>query len=604
MDIMTGIPGGIPSKIAHAQEKAESASKKEASDSNLLPMSVFYGGNTGTCEGFAQDLETKASDYGFAATIQSLDDATENFPINQPVVIITASYEGKPPDNAKNFVSWLEQLKGQDKLKNVNYTVFGVGNSDWVSTFHRIPKLVDAAMEEKGATRAFEAGFTNVKEDLVGPWEIWSEGLWKTLRSAHGSKGPVETKALSVTIESSKTAKTLGGDEMNFGTVIANYELADTEVGPAKRHIDVRLPQDTQYTAGDYLVVQPKNPSDIISRVLRVFNIAEDDMISVAGSRKKFMPTKPISLHRFLTDAVELSTPITKTQISTLISYAKPEQKKALETLLDPEKYSELLSKRYSIIDTLEEFPSALPFSVYIDMLQHLSPRQYSISSSALAPINNPSNKAYADIASITFDVFQAPAWSGHSIFQGVASTYLASRQPGDRISCFIRSTNIGFRLPSNPITPVIMISAGTGIAPMRAFIQERAAILEAGVIKLGPAILFFGCRHEDKDFIYREELKEWEKKGAVEVKIACSRPDNGKKQYVQDLIWEEKERLAEMFRDGGKIYLCGSAEKLGRSAAEVCKKIHMEKSGCGEKEADEWLERQKEDRYISDVYG
>ena len=129
-DIMTGIPGGIPSKIAHAQEKEENVSKKDVSDSKLMPMSIFYGGNTGTCEGFAQDLETKASDYGFVATIQSLDSATENLPTDQPVIIITASYEGKPPDNGKNFVSWLEQVKGQDKLKNVNYAVFGVGNSD------------------------------------------------------------------------------------------------------------------------------------------------------------------------------------------------------------------------------------------------------------------------------------------------------------------------------------------------------------------------------------------------------------------------------------------------------------------------------------------
>ena len=139
------------------------------------------------------------------------------------------------------------------------------------------------------------------------------------------------------------------------------------------------------------------------------------------------------------------------------------------------------------------------------------------------------------------------------------------------------------------------MVSAGTGIAPMRAFLQERAAIKEAGVKKLGPAILFFGCRNKDKDFIYEDELKEWEKQGIVEVKPAFSRPDNGPKQYVPDVMEANKDHTAELFRDGGRIYLCGSAARLGKSTAEISKKIYREKSGKSEEEADEW--------YISDVY-
>jgi cytochrome P450/NADPH-cytochrome P450 reductase len=329
----------------------------------------------------------------------------------------------------------------------------------------------------------------------------------------------------------------------------------------------------------------------------------DNDLITITGSKKKFLLADTASVWDFFSSVVELNTPITKRQIDRILQHAKDDKKPSLEKLKGDATYQIYLQKRYSIIDVLDEFDVQIPMNAYVDMLQPLTPRQYSISSSPLYPINTLSADEAKQLVSITYDVFESPAWSGHGTFQGTASTYLASRHPGDRMSCFIRPTNVGFRLPPSPETPVIMIAAGTGLAPMRAFIQERAAIAEAGVRKLGPATLFFGCRHEDKDFIYKEELLEWEKNGIVQVKPAFSKMEN-KPKYVQDVIWENKDEVADMFKAGGKIYLCGSAARLGKSAAEVCKKIYRERTGAGEKEADEWLERQKEDRYVSDVFG
>ena len=153
-----------------------------------------------------------------------------------------------------------------------------------------------------------------------------------------------------------------------------------------------------------------------------------------------------------------------------------------------------------------------------------------------------------------------------------------------------------------------MMFAAGTGIAPMRAFLQERATIESAGGSrKLGPALLFYGCRDAEKDFLYKSELAEWEKLGIVKVYGAYSRAPGagtaGHPKYVQDAIWEEREQCAALFRSGGRIYLCGSAAKLGKSSADVCKKIWMEQTGKGEDDAEEWLQRVKTDRYVSDVY-
>jgi cytochrome P450/NADPH-cytochrome P450 reductase len=604
--LLTGIPGGVPSEVAEKNKKdSEKAQNLTESGGKKAKFAIFFGGNTGTCEGMAQDLQTKAEDHGLYGEIRSLDSATEHLPTDCPVVIITASYEGKPPDNAKKFVSWLETKHDVSLLKDVKYAVFGIGNSDWVDTYHRIPKLVDNTLEKLGATRICPAGFSNVKEDLVGPWEDFLEPLLDSLRKSAGTSGEFVGKEVSVNIQSIKDSKKARPDESAFGTVLVNRELAGTEIGPAKKHMEIRLPASDgtdHYSAGDYLVVTPRNPKIIVDRVMSHFNLKDDQAISVKNSSKLFLPKEPMSVKEFLFTAVELSTPITRRQVETIIETAKEEQRTTIEKLRDDKTYRELLKKRCSILDVLDEYEVDIPLSTFIDMLQPLAARQYSISSSALHPSNNPANEEYADILSITYDVFEEPAMSGHGIFRGVASTYLDSRRPGDRVACSTRSTNVGFRLPKDSETPVIMIAAGTGIAPMRAFIQERAAIMEAGARKLGPAILFFGCRHEDKDFIYKDELAKWEKEGIVEVKTAFSRMSD-KPVYVQDVIWETREKAREMFRAGGKIFLCGSA-KLGKSTADVCKKIYREGHGCTEEEAAEWLDRQKEDRYVSDVYG
>ncbi|KAH0278599.1 cytochrome P450, partial [Aureobasidium melanogenum] len=602
--LTVGIPGGVSANAAkkHEEQHGHAEAAQAQDRSSDAPLSIFFGGNTGTCEALAEDLKTKLADHDLSASIESLDTMTEHTP-DQPVVIITSSYEGLPPDNAKEFVAWLEDIsnKNTSALNGVKYAVYGVGNSDWASTFHRIPKLVHELMKKAGAADVVDIGLSDVKADLFGPWEDWVDQLIDALVDSRGAR-PVAKAVTEVIIRESKLTSLLGGKDMNIGTVIANEELAGTEVGPAKRHMDIRLPDGMSYTAGDYLVVQPRNPDETVHRILSYFGLRENDMLEVKGSSKVFLPTEPTPVSEFLSGAVELSQPITKRQLEAILSHATPEQQEEYKGFLQDAFYQHLLETRYSILDILEETAIALPFSAYIDMLPALTPRQYSIASSYLEPANNPQAKQHADVVSLCFDVHTSPALSGHGSFFGVTSTYLASRRIGDRISCFVRPTNVGFRLPGNVETPIIMFAAGTGIALMRAFLQERAAIAAAGARRLGPAILFFGCRHSEKDFIYRDELAVWEKQGVVKVVPSFSKGDSGP-HYVQDAVWEHREEVAKMFANGGKIYLCGSAARLGKSAAEVCKKIWCERNGKSMEDAEKWLQSVKTDRYISDVY-
>jgi cytochrome P450/NADPH-cytochrome P450 reductase len=305
---------------------------------------------------------------------------------------------------------------------------------------------------------------------------------------------------------------------------------------------------------------------------------------------------------------VELGTPVSQRQLEAIAKCATVEEEgKHLHQLCSDKSFkSQVLDKRMSILDILDDFPSCdMSLATYLDMLKPLSPRQYSISSSPLVQEQAVTGPV---MASITYDVHEAPARSGNGrVFHGVASTYLASRTPNSKLRCYVRGTNASFHLPKEPETPIIMICAGTGIAPMRGFIEERAQIAQAGSRKLGKALLYFGCRHYEKDFIYKEQLRQWEKIGAVECRPAFSQqgPEGERHyKYVPERMWEESEELATLFNKGAKIFVCGSASKLAKSSNDVSKRIWLERHpGASDEDAFNWLQEQREDRYVSDVF-
>ncbi|KAL9115273.1 MAG: hypothetical protein Q9227_001067 [Pyrenula ochraceoflavens] len=605
--IMFGIPGGATSESAQVQPPQHQRVSRRTGKSKSV--CVFVGGNMGTCEGLAHNLAEKGPDFGLEIEIQDLNAAVENLPADKPCVIITASYEGKPPDNAKKFVAWIEQLSHESKKlpQGMRYAVFGAGNSDWASTFHRIPKLVDDMLAKLGADRIIEACHSNVKLDVMGPWEEWSEQLCMSLSDTKSTSQA--SVGVEVNIENASTRSQIpAGDEMCSGTVLSSRELADTSVGAAKQHVDIRLPPNCNFASGDYLVIQGRNPEESVQRVLARFGLARHDMMTVKNSKKSFLPTEPAAVGHFLSTSVELATPITRRQLSVLLHWTEDssEEHMTLEKMQEDETHGALLKRKYSIIDVLEEVPELrLPFGVYLDLLLPLTPRQYSFSSSLLEE-GKTGNEEYGPISSVTFDVLEAPAMSGHGTFRGVVSNHLSTCRPGDHIQCVVRPNTLGFHLPASTETPMIMIAAGTGIAPIRAFIAERAALQQTGKHKLGPAILYFGCRHPDKDYIYRSDLEKWQALGAVEVVPCFSRPDPPQRgRHVPDALWSDRDRVWDLFyAKGAKVYVCGSAAKLGRSSADVLRRICMLKMGKGEGEADEWLEEMKnKGMYVRDVY-
>ncbi|KAA8565429.1 hypothetical protein EYC84_009289 [Monilinia fructicola] len=550
------------------------------------PMSVFYGSNSGTCEALARSLAREASGRGYDAQVEPLDAAVDKIPKNQPVILISSSYEGQPPDNASHFVEWLENLKGSNSLKDVKYAVYGCGNHDWVSTFHRIPKLLDTEFENNGATRIGETGLGDVAAgDIFEAFDEWQDNcLWTKITSSaeHG-----EDVGLEIDIDSTTRSSKLRQDESR-----------------KKRHMSLKIPTGMSYRAGDYMAVLPINNAKNIRRVLKHFGLPWDAMLNIKAGANTILPTgHPISVWDVLGAYVELSQVATRKNIAKIAaSTPEPEVREKIEYLGKAGFEKEILVKRRSPLDILEEYPSAaLSLGDFLAMLPPMRIRQYSISSS---PLDDPT------VATLTWSVLDTVSKAGESKrYLGVASNYLSSVEEGDRVHVAVKPSRGNFHPPTDlENTPVIYICAGTGLAPFRGFVQERALQIAAGR-KLAPAYLFIGCGHPEKDTLFSEELKKWEADGAVKLFYAFSRAPELSKgcRHVQDRLWEEREELKEVFESGAKLYVCGSS-LVGEGVSVMTKKIYAEAADMlgktkTDEEVEEWFQGIKNDRYASDVF-
>jgi cytochrome P450 / NADPH-cytochrome P450 reductase len=319
--------GLTPTQLEHRLAGNEAPSKQEHAGSSAAPASgpkgterkitILYGSNSGTCESLAQRVATEATSHGFiASTVDCLDTANGSLPKDEPVVIITASYEGQPPDNAGHFVSWIESIKGKDALKGVSYAVFGCGHHDWAQTFHRIPKLLDGKLEECGAQRIVPIGLSDAANgDIFSDFETWEDDvLWPALKKQWDTSDVVKSAApvadLNVTVTNLRT-KSLRQDVRE--ALVVDTRLLTAKGEPVKKHVELKLPSDVSYRAGDYIAILPFNPKESIRRAMKLMNLPWDSYITINTHGKTLMPTnQPISAWDVFSAYVELAQPATK----------------------------------------------------------------------------------------------------------------------------------------------------------------------------------------------------------------------------------------------------------------------------------------------------
>jgi cytochrome P450/NADPH-cytochrome P450 reductase len=389
--------------------------------------------------------------------------------------------------------------------------------------------------------------------------------------------------------------------------VLANSELQNKSGAHASdrstRHIEVQLPAGVSYRVGDHLSVVPRNDPALVDKVARRFGFLPADQVrlQVAEGRRAQLPVgDAVSVGRLLTDFVELQQVATRKQIQIMSEQTRcPVTKPKLLAYVGDDaaaaRYrSDILGKRKSVFDLLEEHPACeLPFHAYLEMLSLLAPRYYSISSS---PSGDPAR------CSVTVAVVEGPASSGRGVYRGICSNYLAGRRTGETIHATVRETKAGFRLPDDAAVPIIMIGPGTGLAPFRGFLQARAA-LKAGGASLGPAMLFFGCRHPEQDYIYADELKAFAADGITELHTAFSRGE-GPKTYVQHLVVAQRGRVWSLIEQGAIIYVCGDGGKMEPDVKAALVAIYRDRNGADAAVAQRWIDDLgTKNRYVLDVW-
>jgi cytochrome P450 / NADPH-cytochrome P450 reductase len=578
------------------------------------PLLVLYGSNLGTAEELATRVADLAEVNGFATRLAPLDDFAGQLPRQGGVLIFCASYNGAPPDNATQFVKWLRDGAAKDALAGVNYAVFGCGNSDWAATYQSIPRLIDEQLAGHGAKSIYARGEGDARSDLDGQFGRWFASLAPAAVKAFGLDSTFSRSADDAPLYRIEPLAPSGVSAIAAlgGTtpmkVAVNTELQNRKGANASerstRHIEVELPGGTLYRVGDHLSVMPRNDPALVDAVARRFGFLAADLIrlKVAEGRRAQLPVgEAMSVGRLLTDFVELQQVATRKQIQIMSEHTPcPVTKSKLLALAgedgaQSERYQrEILNQRKSVFNLLQEHPPCeLPFHVYLEMLSLLAPRYYSISSS---PAADPTR------LSITVGVVEGPAACGRGTYKGVCSNYLLGRTPGATVQATVRETKAGFRLPDDATVPVIMIGPGTGLAPFRGFLQERAARTAQG-LRLAPAMLFFGCRHPDQDFIYADELKRFAAEGITELYTAFSRVE-GPKTYVQHLIAQQKDRVWRLIEQGAVVFVCGDGSRMEPDVKAALVAIYRERAKADADAGARWIEEMgANNRYVLDVW-
>ncbi|HNN98350.1 MAG TPA: NADPH--cytochrome reductase, partial [Pseudomonadota bacterium] len=390
-----------------------------------------------------------------------------------------------------------------------------------------------------------------------------------------------------------------------------NDELQSTHSERSTRHIEIELPEGVSYTAGDHLGVFPENPHDVVAAIAARCGVRSTDVVVLhettplatagasAGTGSAALPTGvPITVHDLLTHHIDLLGPLSRRELRALASHCPcpPEGRALLDLASEADYPRRVLAEKLSLPTLLSRFPSiSCPLSLLLSLRPLLKPRYYSISSSPrLLPRS----------LSITVGVHEISGGSdGNERRPGLCSSYLAHCLPGTQVRMLVKDTRSAFRLPEDPRRDLILIGPGTGLAPLRGFLQERAAQRRDG-IAVGESLLFFGCRRSDHDFLYRTELEGLQAEGALsQLYVAFSREPGSPRTYVQDLLLRHADRLLPLLARGAAIYVCGDGRHMA-PAVEAAFVSLLTQAGHSPEAATALLETWKQEgRYLQDVW-
>ncbi|KAJ5659443.1 hypothetical protein N7507_005894 [Penicillium longicatenatum] len=645
------LKNGGQAGVGSNKETRNIAQKLEETGKNIV---VFWGSQSGTAEGFANRLAREiAVRWGqecMSADLSDYDPVTiSKIPNTKLAIFIVSTYgEGDPADNTAEFWSWITKA-GDVSLANLQYTAFGLGNSNY-KFYNKVIDVIVEGLEKFGAKALMPLGKANDAEGATEEdFMAWKDSLFTVFRDKLGFKEVEATYAPSLKVEEDESLEPI---DLHHGEPSSQV---DTPKGAAQSspirslsiinsrelftssnrnclHMDVDLSNqpDLTYKTGDHLAIWPANPDSEVERLLETLGLTSRRDIPVIitpvdPATKITLPT-PTSAIAILRYYLEICATVNRDNVRDLAQFAPtPEAKTYLIQLgQDKDFYAEFINRTHLNLGRLLQLAcpgqtwTKIPLSYLVETLPHIRPRYYSISSSSVVSPRKPC---------ITAIVSTNPLPENPSeLVHGITSNYLlaisqkAHSQPhphgisyhlngpsdvlqGGKVFAHIRRSK--FKLPITAKTPLVMVGAGTGLAPFRAFLSERCQVQKIGK-EIGQMILFFGCRNPDEDFIYRDELQEMQEILGDKLRLvaAFSRLEGTPRQYVQDRVSEFGEEVVKLIDEGASFYVCGRAG-MAREVEKAVGVTMQKTKRWSEEEVNNWSKAVKrKNKWQEDVWG
>ncbi|TXH82429.1 MAG: assimilatory sulfite reductase (NADPH) flavoprotein subunit [Rhizobium sp.] len=542
-------------------------------------LTILYGTETGNAVDLARRLEENLRAAGLASTLVDMADyKVRQLGSEADILLIASTYgEGDPPQPATGFFEFIEGRKAP-KLDHVRFAVLALGDSTY-EYYCEAGKRLDRRFEELSAQRLFPRVDCDVDyEDAAARW--MGEAIACLTAEVVGSSAP---------LAATPTVQGAGGqaayDKRNPFPALVVENIAIVGRGSTKetRHIEISLAgSGLTYEPGDALGIQASNDPQVVAELLAAAGLSAETQVELKGEQ--------VNLGNALAHHYE----VTAATPRFLEYWAKLSGAGALAQLQQDDRAGDrsVFLRTHHIVDIVRRFPvSALVAQGFVSALRPLQPRLYSLASS-LAVTHE---EAHVTVAPLRYDLHG-------SMRSGVASGMLADRMDVDgRLPVYIQS-NPHFRLPADDV-PIIMIGAGTGVAPYRSFLQEREA---RGAD--GKSWLFFGERNFRSDFLYQTDWQGWLKDGTLtRMDVAFSRDriaEGREKTYVQHRMEERAHDLFDWLEDGAHIYVCGDAAHLAPDVHETLIDIVAQQAHTGREAAEDYVRSlQADHRYQRDVY-
>lgn len=538
-----------------------------------VSLTLLWGSQTGNAEALARKTAKAAKAQG--CQVEVLDMAEyplERLAEERCLLLITSTYgEGEPPDNAEAFYRFILSDKAP-QLEGLRYSVLGLGDSNYPD-FNQCAKVFDQRLQTLGASRMVAGVWCDV--DFDEPYEQWLQATLDAACSGETKdQAPAKVEVASDEAPAS-TAPAYNRKRPFAAKLIRSVNLNGEGSAKETRHVEICL-QDSglNYEAGDALGVLPCNCPHQVDELLGLLGFSGEE--EVPGRDDAMVSLREALLSHY--DLQALSPELVQ-------GYAELARLPKLASLNG--EIAAYIKERH-LIDLLLEWPGKLDeATAFVGLLKQLAPRLYSISSSP---------KAYAEAVHLTVGVVR---YSLHGrARQGVCSNYLSRLQAGEPVRVYTQP-NKHFRPPADLQTPMIMVGPGTGIAPFRAFLQERQATGASG-----KNWLFFGDQRSATDFLYADELKQWQSDGTLHRLDTAFSRDGQAKVYVQYRMREQAAELFDWLESGAHFYVCGDASRMARDVDQALQDIVREAKSCSEDQAAEYVSQLKrEKRYCRDVY-